>query len=185
MHGIRLAARIALLSLSFHASAQIWGPLTLDELKAETQSRADRNLPPIAGIKPDDIAKRLMDYGFHAPTVSFPVAGTLMIEPTESEPQEELDRFCEAMIAIRGEIQAVIDGRAHPKDNVLKNAPHTAGAATATEWQHPYSREEAVYPLPFVRDGKYWPTVGRIDNPFGDRHLVCTCPPMAAYGDES
>ncbi len=132
-------------------------------------------------IDETDVAKRLMDFGFHAPTVSFPVAGTLMIEPTESEPKEELDRFCEAMIAIRAEIQAVIDGRADPKDNVLKNAPHTAAAVSADEWRHAYSRQQAAFPLPFVRANKFWPSVGRIDNPYGDRNLMCSCPPLAAY----
>ncbi|MEW5981709.1 MAG: aminomethyl-transferring glycine dehydrogenase [Acidobacteriota bacterium] len=133
------------------------------------------------GIDEQDIAKRLMDYGFHAPTVSFPVAGTLMVEPTESEPKAELDRFCEALIAIKGEIQEVVDGRADAKDNLLKNAPHTMSAAAADAWPHPYSRERAVFPLPFVREHKFWPSVGRIDNPYGDRHLVCACPPLDAY----
>src|SRR5262249_8840579 len=130
-----------------------------------------------------DVAKRLMDYGFHAPTVSFPVAGTMMIEPTESESKEELDRFCDALIAIRKEIQAVIDGTADPKDNVLKNAPHTAERVSATEWPHPYSREQAAYPLPFVRAAKFWPSVSRIDNPYGDRNLICSCPPIEAYAE--
>jgi glycine cleavage system P protein (glycine dehydrogenase) len=134
-------------------------------------------------IEEGDVAKRLMDYGFHAPTVSFPVPGTLMVEPTESEPKEELDRFCEAMIAIRHEIQAVVDGKADPKDNVLKNAPHTAAAVTATDWAHRYTREQAAFPLPFVRARKFWPPVGRIDNPYGDRNLICTCPPIEAYAD--
>jgi glycine dehydrogenase len=134
-----------------------------------------------AGIDEQDVAKRLMDYGFHAPTVSFPVPGTLMVEPTESEPREELDRFCDAMIAIRQEIQAVADGRADRQDNVLKNAPHTAEDATADEWPHPYSRAEAVYPVPALRHRKFWPPVSRIDNPYGDRHLVCACPPVEAY----
>jgi glycine dehydrogenase len=134
-----------------------------------------------AGVDETDVAKRLMDYGFHAPTVSFPVAGTLMVEPTESEPKEELDRFCDALVAIRAEIQAVIDGAADPVDNVLKNAPHTAAAAVSSGWQHPYSREQAVFPLPFVRARKYWPAVGRIDNPYGDRNLMCACPPIADY----
>jgi len=134
-----------------------------------------------AGIDEQDVAKRLMDYGFHAPTVSFPVPGTLMVEPTESEPKEELDRFCDALIAIRTEIQAVIDGQADPKDNVLKNAPHTVEAVTAETWTHPYTREQAAYPLPFVRANKFWPAVGRIDNPYGDRHLVCSCPPIEEY----
>jgi glycine dehydrogenase len=128
-------------------------------------------------ITESDVAKRLMDYGFHAPTVSFPVAGTLMVEPTESEAKDELDRFCDAMIAIRGEIQAVIDGTADPTDNVLKNAPHTASAIASAEWSHPYSREQAVFPLPSVRERKFWPSVSRIDNPYGDRNLFCSCPP--------
>jgi glycine dehydrogenase len=133
-----------------------------------------------AAIDEQDVAKRLMDYGFHAPTVSFPVPGTMMIEPTESEAKDELDRFCDALIAIRGEIQAVIDGRVDARDNVLKNAPHSA-ASLAGDWPHPYSREQAVFPLPFVRENKFWPAVGRIDNPYGDRHLLCTCPPIEAY----
>ena len=132
-------------------------------------------------IDETDVAKRLMDYGFHAPTVSFPVAGTLMVEPTESEPKEELDRFCDALIAIRAEIQAVIDGAADRKDNVLKNAPHTAAAVAADDWTHPYSREQAAFPLPYVRANKFWPAVGRIDNPYGDRNLICVCPPIEEY----
>jgi glycine dehydrogenase len=133
------------------------------------------------GVEEGDVAKRLMDYGFHAPTVSFPVPGTLMIEPTESEPKEELDRFCDALIAIRREIEDVVTGKADPKDNVLKNAPHTAAAVTINDWSHPYSREQAAYPLPWVRANKFWPSVGRIDNPYGDRNLICICPPMEAY----
>ena len=133
------------------------------------------------GITELDVAKRLMDYGFHAPTVSFPVPGTMMVEPTESEPRDELDRFCEALIAIRGEIQAVIDGTADPNDNVLNNAPHTAAEATADTWSHPYSRQQAVYPRPFVRENKFWPAVGRINDAHGDRHLICSCPPVEAY----
>ena len=122
-----------------------------------------------------------MDYGFHAPTVSFPVPGTLMVEPTESEPKEELDRFCDAMIAIRAEIQAVVDGTADAKDNVLKNAPHTAEDVSADDWTHPYSREQAAYPVPGLRARKFWPPVSRIDNPYGDRNLMCACPPIEAY----
>jgi glycine dehydrogenase len=132
-------------------------------------------------VDEQDVAKRLMDYGFHAPTVSFPVAGTMMIEPTESEAKDELDRFCDALIAIRAEIQAVVDGSADPKDNVLKNAPHTADAVTSDAWSHPYSREQAAYPLPWVRANKVWPSVSRIDNPYGDRNLICSCPPIEAY----
>jgi glycine dehydrogenase len=140
-----------------------------------------RPLKQASGIDELDVAKRLMDYGFHAPTVSFPVAGTIMVEPTESEAKDELDRFCDALIAIRSEIQAVADGKAHAKDNVLKNAPHTAGAIAADDWSHPYSREQAAFPLPFVRANKHWPAVGRIDNPYGDRNLMCSCPPVAEY----
>ena len=140
-----------------------------------------RPLKQASGIEEGDVAKRLMDYGFHAPTVSFPVVGTLMVEPTESEAKDELDRFCDAMIAIRAEIQAIVDGQADRKDNVLKNAPHTAGAVTAAEWTHPYSREQAAFPLPFVRASKHWPSVGRIDNPYGDRNLICSCPPIEEY----
>ncbi|MCB0289706.1 MAG: glycine dehydrogenase (aminomethyl-transferring), partial [Calditrichaeota bacterium] len=124
-----------------------------------------------------------MDYGFHAPTVSFPVAGTLMVEPTESESKEELDRFCDAMIAIYREIQEVANGSADPADNVLKNAPHTAEEALSDSWSHPYSREKAVYPLPYVRANKFWPVVARVDNAYGDRNLICTCPPLEAYAE--
>ncbi|MDH4063367.1 MAG: glycine dehydrogenase (aminomethyl-transferring), partial [Acidobacteriota bacterium] len=133
------------------------------------------------GVDETDVAKRLMDYGFHAPTVSFPVAGTIMVEPTESESKAELDRFCEAMIAIRHEIEEVVSGATDPKDSVLKHAPHTAAVVTANEWTRPYSRERAAFPLPWVRATKVWPSVGRIDNPYGDRHLMCVCPPMEAY----
>jgi glycine dehydrogenase len=138
-----------------------------------------------AGIDEIDIAKRLMDYGFHAPTVSFPVPGTLMIEPTESEPKDELDRFCEAMIAIRAEIQAIESGKADPKDNVLKNAPHTAAMVADDEWTHPYPRRQAAYPLPYVRAAKIWPAAGRIDNPYGDRNLFCVCPPVEDYAEKA
>jgi glycine dehydrogenase len=140
-----------------------------------------RPLKQASGIDETDVAKRLMDYGFHAPTVSFPVAGTLMVEPTESEPKEELDRFCDAMIAIRREIQDVIDGRIDPKDNALKNAPHTAAVVASDDWSHAYSRQQAAYPLPFVRAHKFWPAVGRIDNPYGDRNLFCACPPIEEF----
>ncbi len=133
------------------------------------------------GIDEADVAKRLMDYGFHAPTVSFPVAGTLMVEPTESEPLEELDRFCDAMIAIRAEIEAVAEGRADAKDNPLKHAPHTAEDVTASNWPHAYSREDAAYPVASLRARKFWPPVSRIDNPYGDRNLMCICPPVEDY----
>jgi glycine dehydrogenase len=133
------------------------------------------------GIHVDDVAKRLVDYGFHSPTMSFPVPDTLMVEPTESESKRELDRFCDAMIRIRKEIAAVEEGRADPKDNVLTNAPHTHDLLLEEAWSKPYSKQEAFFPLAFLREDKYWPPVGRIDNVHGDRHLVCSCPPMEAY----
>jgi glycine cleavage system P protein (glycine dehydrogenase) len=135
------------------------------------------------GVTVDDVAKRLIDYGFHAPTMSFPVAGTLMIEPTESEELAELDRFCEAMIAIREEISRVAAGEYDPQDNPLKNAPHTAEMLIAGDWKHPYQREEAGYPGRTDRQAKYWPPVRRIDQAYGDRHLICACPPPSAFGD--
>ncbi len=135
-----------------------------------------------AGIEVEDIAKRLMDFGFHAPTVSWPVAGTVMVEPTESESKEELDRFCEAMIAIRREIEAIELGQMDPADNPLKHAPHTAEILLSDAWDRPYGREQAAYPAPWTREHKFWPVVSRIDNAFGDRNLVCSCLPMEAYG---
>lgn len=133
------------------------------------------------GIEVEDVAKRLMDYGFHAPTMSWPVPGTLMVEPTESEAKSELDRFCDAMISIRQEIQAVADGDADRTDNVLKGAPHTAACVSADVWTHAYRREQAAYPLPYLRHNKFWPPVRRVDNVYGDRNLVCSCLPMEAY----
>ncbi|MCP9447327.1 MAG: aminomethyl-transferring glycine dehydrogenase [Nitrospira sp.] len=140
-----------------------------------------REFKESAGIEAMDVAKRLMDYGFHAPTVSFPVPGTLMIEPTESESKAELDRFCDALIRIRSEIQEIAEGRQPRTNNLLKNAPHTATAVAATEWNRPYSREQAAFPAPWVLQAKFWPSVSRIDEAYGDRHLVCTCPPMESY----
>lgn len=133
------------------------------------------------GVDVEDVAKRLMDYGFHAPTVSFPVAGTMMIEPTESESRAELDRFCDAMLAIRGEIDAISRGELDRADNPLKNAPHTMARVTATDWPHGYSREQAALPAPWVRESKFWPAVARVDSAYGDRHLVCSCPPTDTY----
>ncbi len=140
-----------------------------------------RPLEETSGVTNEDVAKRLMDYGFHAPTMSFPVAGTLMIEPTESESKEELDRFCDAMIDIREDIQGIEDGVTSREDNVLKNAPHTASDIASDEWPHPYSREKAVFPLPWVRSAKYWPPVKRVNNPYGDRNLICSCLPVESY----
>ena len=140
-----------------------------------------RGFQPEAGVMVEDIAKRLMDFGFHAPTMSWPVAGTLMIEPTESESKAELDRFCDAMIAIRGEIAAIAAGRLDRADNPLKHAPHTAREVMANVWTHGYSREQAAFPLPWVAAAKYWPPVKRVDNVYGDRNLVCTCAPLESY----
>jgi glycine dehydrogenase len=134
-----------------------------------------------AGVEAEDIAKRLMDYGFHAPTLSFPVAGTLMIEPTESENKAELDRFCDALLSIRAEIREIEEGKADKANNVLKHAPHTQSVVLADEWTRPYSREKAVFPLPYVKAGKFWPTVSRIDSAYGDRNLVCACEPTSGY----
>ena len=140
-----------------------------------------RPLKERSGVTAEDVAKRLIDYGFHAPTLSFPVAGTLMVEPTESESLEELDRFCDAMIAIRQEIEKVETGQWPQDDHPLKHAPHTAQAVSATEWAHAYTREEAAYPLASLRRNKYWSPVGRVDNVWGDRNLSCSCPPMSDY----
>src|SRR5690606_19777466 len=136
-----------------------------------------------AGIEVADIAKRLMDYGFHAPTVSFPVAGTLMIEPTESESKPELDRFCDALIAIRKEIAAIEAGEVDQKDNVLKNAPHTAAMVTDDSWDKPYSRQTAAYPLTYLKANKFWPSVGRVNDSQGDRTLICSCPSIEEYAE--
>ena len=140
----------------------------------------DLNPLKVHGVTAEDVAKRLMDYGFHAPTVSFPVVGTLMVEPTESEPMYEIDRFIEAMKAIRQEIRDIETGASDPIDNALKNSPHTA-ACSIGEWSHPYSRESAVFPTAHTRDSKYWPTVRRVDNVHGDKNLMCSCPDLSAY----
>jgi glycine dehydrogenase len=142
-----------------------------------------RPLEHETGITAEDVAKRLMDFGFHAPTLSFPVPGTLMIEPTESESLAELERFCQAMIQIHAEILAVREGRSDPQNNPLKHAPHTA-AVIAGPWDRPYSRQEAAFPAPWVRERKFWPYVSRIDNVYGDRHLVCACLPVEAYATQ-
>ena len=144
-----------------------------------------RPIKELCGISNMDVAKRLMDYGFHAPTVSFPVAGTLMIEPTESESKHELDRFIDAMIAIREEIRAVEMGVYPKDDNPLVNAPHTTEVLLVEAWNHAYTRERAAYPLASVRHNKYWPPVGRVDDVYGDRNIMCTCPPMESYASHA
>jgi glycine dehydrogenase len=142
-----------------------------------------RHFKNSAGIEVTDIAKRLMDYGFHAPTVSFPVAGTLMIEPTESESLHELDRFCDAMISIRKEIEEIENGIFNREDNALVNAPHTVNEVTADQWNHAYSRSKAAFPLSWVAENKFWPSVKRVDNAYGDRNLICTCPAIEEYAE--
>lgn len=143
-----------------------------------------RHFKKDTGIEVEDVAKRLMDFNFHAPTVSFPVAGTLMVEPTESESLDELDRFCDAMISIYNEIQHIADGKSDKENNPLKNAPHTSAHVTGNEWNHDYSRQQAAYPLDYIKNNKFWPAVGRIDNSYGDRNLFCTCPPIDVYEDK-
>ena len=140
-----------------------------------------REFKRVCGVEVEDIAKRLMDYGYHAPTVSFPVAGTLMVEPTESESLHELDKFCDSLILIRKEIEEIVSGLADKQDNVLKHAPHTAGVVISGEWSRSYTREKAVYPAEWIRENKFWPSVGRVDNAYGDRNLVCSCEPMESY----
>ena len=184
--GLQRASQIAILSANYMAERlKAHYPILYRGARGRVAHEFIVDIRPFeksSGVSAEDVAKRLMDYGFHAPTMSFPVAGTLMIEPTESESQAELDRFCDAMIAIREEIRAVEEGRFERDDNPLHNAPHTAAAVTATEWPHPYSREQAAFPAAWTKESKFWPAVGRIDNAWGDRHLVCTCPPIESYG---
>jgi glycine dehydrogenase len=184
--GLKKATQVAMLNANYMAKrlSKHYGLLYTGQhgLVAHEFILDCRPFQALAGIKPDDIAKRLMDFGFHAPTMSWPVPGTLMIEPTESEPKAELDRFIEAMITIRQEIGAIERGEWPREDNPLKNAPHTAAVCTADEWTRPYPRSVAAFPAAWLRDHKFWPAVGRVDNAYGDRNLVCTCPPMSAYG---
>jgi len=183
--GLTSATRVAILNANYIARRlSPYFPVlytAADGLVAHECILDLRSFKASSGIEVEDVAKRLMDYGFHAPTVSFPVVGTLMIEPTESEAQGELDRFCSAMISIHGEILAIAEGRSDRKDNPLKMAPHTADAVVSATWTHPYTREEAVFPAPWTRDRKFWPPVSRIDSAYGDRNLICSCPPMESY----
>jgi len=134
-----------------------------------------------AGVEAEDVAKRLVDYGFHAPTLSFPVPGTIMVEPTESEDKAELDRFCDAMLSIHDEIMDIQEGRSDKTDNALKNSPHTQQMICADEWKHPYSRQSAAFPLHYVVHNKFWPSVARVNNTYGDRNLICSCEPVESY----
>lgn len=183
--GLRKATQVAILNANYMAKMlEVHFPVLyrgISGFNAHEFIIDLRGLKKESGISDEDVAKRLMDYGFHAPTMSFPVPGTLMIEPTESESKEELDRFCNAMISIKKEIMAVVNGEYDPNNNPLKNAPHTAGVVTADEWPYTYSRQTAAYPAPWLKEHKYWPTVGRVDNAFGDRNLICTCPPIQEY----
>ena len=183
--GLRTASLVAILNanyvarrLSAHYPVLYTGP---DGLVAHECILDLRPITQNTGVTAEDVAKRLIDYGFHAPTMSFPVAGTLMVEPTESESQHELDRFCDAMVAIRDEIRAVEEGEWPLADSPLRHAPHPAADLLVADWPHPYEREHAAYPRPELRDDKYWPPVGRIDNAYGDRNVVCSCPPLEAY----
>ncbi len=183
--GLALATKVAILNANYIAK-QLEGHYPVlyqgqNGLVAHECILDTRSLKTAAGIEAEDLAKRLMDYGFHAPTLSFPVAGTLMVEPTESESKAELDRFIQAMIGMRQEIAAIERGEADREDNVLKNAPHTAAMCTADAWTHPYSRQQAAYPSDWTRSRKFWPTVRRVESAFGDRNLVCSCPPIESY----
>jgi glycine cleavage system P protein (glycine dehydrogenase) len=184
--GLKKATAVAILNANYMAKRlDPHFPVLYKGRKGRCAHEFILDLRPVtasSGITAEDVAKRLMDYGFHAPTMSFPVAGTLMVEPTESESQAELDRFCDALIAIRKEIADVEAGRMDRTNNPLKNAPHTADVVTAANWDRPYSREVAAFPAPWVREWKFWPHVGRVDNLWGDRNLMCTCPPLESYG---
>jgi glycine dehydrogenase len=187
--GLKKASETAILNANYIAHRlQAYYPILYAGANGHVAHECILDTRPIkdsCGISAEDIAKRLVDYGFHAPTMSFPVAGTLMVEPTESEGLAELDRFVDAMIAIRAEISQVENGRKDAQDNVLTNAPHTAQMLLADEWLHDYSRQEAAYPVASLRDNKYWPAVARVDNAYGDRNLVCSCPPVEAYADQA
>ena len=183
--GLKASTEIAILNANYMAhKLQSYFPILYRGALGYSAHEFILDLRPLkkeSGISDEDVAKRLIDYGYHAPTMSFPVPGTLMIEPTESESKKELDRFCDAMIAIKNEIDDVINGKMDAEDNPLKNAPHTAHAIASDEWNHPYSRQKAAYPALYLKNHKYWPSVGRIDNAYGDRNLICTCPPVEVY----
>ena len=183
-HGVRKATEVAILNANYIAARLAsYFPVLYSGARGRVAHECIldlRKLKETCGVTAEDVAKRLMDYGFHAPTLSFPVADTLMVEPTESESKEELDRFCHAMIAIHGELEKIRSGAWSRTDNPLKNAPHTA-LELAGDWPHAYSREQAAFPAPWLRAAKFWPPVKRIDNAAGDRNLICTCPPVEAY----
>jgi glycine dehydrogenase len=183
--GLKRATEVAILSANYVASRLApHFPILFSGRRGRVAHECIVDLRPLkaaADVDADDVAKRLMDYGFHAPTMSWPVAGTLMIEPTESESRAELDRFCDAMIAIRGEVAEIERGEADRAVNLLKMAPHTAETVTSDTWERPYSRTRAAFPAAWTRESKFWPAVSRIDNAYGDRNFVCACPPVEAY----
>jgi len=185
--GLRRATGVAILSANYLARRlDPYFPVLYTGRDGLVAHECILDLRPLAnqtGITAEDVAKRLIDYGFHAPTMSFPVAGTLMVEPTESEDLAELDRFCDALIAIRQEIAKVASGEFDVQDNPLKNAPHTASMLVSADWAHPYERAAGGYPMPGDRRAKYWPPVRRIDQAYGDRNLMCACPPPEAFED--
>jgi len=186
--GLRKATQVALLNANYIARRLAPHYRTLytgrNGLVAHECILDLRPLEKATGVSAEDVAKRLVDFGFHAPTLSFPVAGTLMVEPTESESREELDRFIDAMIQIREEIRAIEDGRMDRADNPLKHAPHTATAVSASDWTHAYPRELAAFPLPSLKRQKYWPPVARVDNVHGDKNVFCACIPVDAWREE-
>jgi len=174
--GLTLATKIAILNANYIAARlDSYFPVLFKGEHGFVAHECIVDVRQFKSVTVEDVAKRLMDYGFHAPTISFPVPGTMMIEPTESESKDELDRLCDALISIHGEIQAIETGKADPKNNLLKNAPHPASVVAADKWDRPYSREQAAFPAPWTRVNKFWPPVSRIDNVYGDRHLVCAC----------
>jgi glycine dehydrogenase len=183
--GLRRATEVALLNANYVAKRlDAHYPVLYSGKNGYVAHECILDLRPLkeaSGIGAEDVAKRLIDYGFHAPTLSFPVAGTLMVEPTESESRAELDRFVDAMIAIRDEIRAVEAGRMDRDDNPLRNAPHTAAMVMAENWEHAYSRELAAFPLPSLKRNKYWPPVARVDNAYGDRNIMCACVPVGEF----
>ena len=182
--GVRLATEYAILNANYiKAKLEKRFQILYEGAQGRAAHEMIVDLRPFKSlVSAEDVAKRLMDYGFHAPTLSFPVPGTLMIEPTESENKAELDRFCDALLSILDEIEEIATGAADPEQNVLKNAPHPLSVVTADEWSYPYSRSKAAYPLPYLKeDGKFWVSVGRVNNAYGDRNLVCSCPPIEEY----
>jgi glycine dehydrogenase len=185
--GLKKATQVAILSANYIATRlDPYYPVLYKGANGRVAHECIIDLRPLkhsSGIEAEDVAKRLMDYGFHAPTMSFPVPGTLMIEPTESESLEELDRFCNALISIRKEIQDIDEGRVDRDVNVVKGAPHTAKMISSDNWDRPYSRKQAAFPASWVEENKFWPAVARIDNVYGDRNLFCVCIPIEAYED--